>query len=241
MRTDAMTVLQGYQPGLQAHDQPANRQFMTQVFGWMAGGLALTGYVSYYLASVAPAAAQAIAGTPLFWLLAAIELALVFVLAGWAHQMSYAEAAACFLAYAALNGVTMSILFLIYTTSSIASTFFVTAGTFAVMALYGWTTKADLTTMGSLCFMGLIGVILASIANFFMRSESLMWATTYVSVLVFVGLTAYDTQKLKQLDLLAAPGSDEEADEAILGALTLYLDFINLFLDILRIMGRKKD
>jgi uncharacterized protein len=135
----------------------------------------------------------------------------------------------------------MSVIFLIYAKSSIASAFFVTAGTFACMSAYGYATKADLTTMGNLCFMGLVGIVIASLVNLYFQNPAVLWATTYIGVLVFVGLTAYGTQKLKQLDLLLTPGSDEEEKESIVGALTLYLDFINLFLDILRIMGRKRD
>jgi FtsH-binding integral membrane protein len=130
--------------------------------------------------------------------------------------------------------------FLVFTTESIASTFFITAGTFGVMSFYGYTTKSDLSKWGNLLFMGLIGLIIASIANLLMKSTLIYWVTTYIGVLIFVGLTAYDTQKIKNSNVIGNEGTDEDSKEAIMGALTLYLDFINLFLYLLRIFGRKK-
>jgi FtsH-binding integral membrane protein len=132
------------------------------------------------------------------------------------------------------------VIFLVFTAESIASTFFITAGTFGVMSIYGYTTKSDLSKWGNLLFMGLIGLIIASIANFFMESTMLYWITTYVGVLIFVGLTAYDTQKIKNANVIGNEGTEEDSKEAIMGALTLYLDFINLFLYLLRIFGRRK-
>jgi hypothetical protein len=134
----------------------------------------------------------------------------------------------------------MSCIFIVYTASSIASTFFVTAGTFAVMSIYGYTTKTDLSKWGNILFMGLIGLIISSIANYFMQSETLYWITSYAGVLIFVGLTAYDTQKIKNMNIIGNEGSDDDHKEAIMGALTLYLDFINLFLYLLRIFGRRR-
>jgi FtsH-binding integral membrane protein len=154
--------------------------------------------------------------------------------------MSVNTAMLIFFLYAALNGLTFSLIFLIYTAESIASTFFVTAGTFAVMSIYGYTTKSDLSRWGNLLFMGLIGLLIASVANWFLESTTLYWITTYIGVILFVALTAYDTQKIKATNIIGNEGSDEDSKEAIMGALTLYLDFINLFLFLLRIFGRKK-
>jgi hypothetical protein len=145
-----------------------------------------------------------------------------------------------FVLYATLTGITFSAIFLMYTESSIASTFLVTAGTFAAMSFYGYTTKKDLTSWGSFLFMGLIGIIIASVVNMFLQSEAMYWVVTYAGVLIFIGLTAYDTQKIKEMNILGNEGTEEDTKEAIRGALTLYLDFINLFLMLLRIMGTRR-
>ena len=154
--------------------------------------------------------------------------------------MSASLATGVFILYAGLNGLTFSLIFVMYTASSITSAFLVTAGTFAAMSVYGYTTKKDLTSLGSFLFMGLIGVIIASLVNMFMQSEMIYWVTTYAGVLIFIGLTAYDTQKIKELNILGNEGTEEDHKEAISGALVLYLDFINLFLMILRIMGDRR-
>ena len=146
-----------------------------------------------------------------------------------------------FFAYALLNGVTMAIIFLVYTRTSIATTFFVTAGTFGAMSAYGYATKRDLTSIGSFAFMGLIGIILASIVNIFLKSTAVGWIVSVLGVLIFVALTAYDTQKIKELNIIGNAGTDEDNKEAIHGALTLYLDFINLFLHLLRFFGSRRD
>ena len=216
------------------------RHFMTSVFGWMSLGLALTGLVAAYAASV-PAVAQAIVSNRLvFFGLVILELALVFFLAGVVQStMSAAMASLMFLFYAAINGLTLSVIFLVYTQSSIATAFFVTAGTFGLMSAYGYFTKTDLTTIGNICFMALLGLILASVVNIWLHNPTLTWVTTYAGVLIFVGLTAYDTQKIKQM-FHGDEDSELEEKEAISGALALYLDFINLFLNILRIMGDRR-
>mgnify|MGYP006112055583 CR=1 FL=1 len=157
------------------------------------------------------------------------EVFLVGYLISKINRMSAQTAGVLFTGYAALNGVTLSVVFLAYTSASIASTFFVTAGTFAIMSMYGYYTKKDLTSWGNLLFMALIGVIIASVVNFFMQSEMLYWLITYAGVFVFVGLTAYDTQKIKRMSTANDIGSEGEAKSAIVGALMLYLDFINLF------------
>ena len=156
------------------------------------------------------------------------------------NRMSPAIAMGAFLFYAALNGLTLSVIFLVYTAESIGLTFFITAGTFGAMCIYGATTKRDLTSLGSLCFMALFGLILASVVNIFWHSSGLYWVVTYAGVLIFVGLTAYDAQKIKQMHAAGMEGTDQDRKAAILGALALYLDFINLFLYLLRIFGRRK-
>jgi FtsH-binding integral membrane protein len=168
------------------------------------------------------------------------ELALVWILSANIGRMAPATATAMFLGYSALNGLTMAAIFWVYTSSSIASTFFITAGTFAAMSAWGYFTKRDLSGMGSFLFMALIGLILASIVNIFWANSTLYWIITFAGVLIFVALTAYDTQKIKRL---AAQVSDETGAGrvAIMGALTLYLDFINLFLFMLRILGGRRD
>lgn len=223
------------------HAELEVRAFMTKVYQWMTAGLAVTGGIAWYMASN-PAMIRNLVRVPfLFFGLIILEFVAVVVLAGWVRRMSSGTASLIFLSYAALNGVTLSIIFLVYTQSSIANAFFVTAGTFAVMSLYGYTTKTDLTTIGNICFMGLVGIIIASFANFWMHSAKIDWITTYAGVLIFTGLTAYDTQKIKGMLKPEDEGTDAETLDAIAGALALYLDFINLFLDILKIMGKKRD
>ena len=168
------------------------------------------------------------------------QLGLVIWLSVRIEKMSATTATLVFIGYSALTGLTLSVVFLAYTLSSIASTFFVTAGMFGAMAAYGSVTKRDLTAMGSFMAMGLIGMILASVVNMFLHNETIYWITTYVGVLIFVGLTAYDTQKIKAMSVLSLEGGEVEQKGAIMGALRLYLDFINLFLLMLRLLGRRK-
>ena len=177
----------------------------------------------------------------LFWGVLIAEVVLVMYMSARINKISFTTATLLFIAYSILNGVTLSILFLIYTASSIATTFFVTAGTFGAMALFGYVTKKDLTRIGSLCIMGVIGLIIASVVNMFLHNTMMDMIISYVGVLLFVGLTAYDAQKIKHL----LSGDDIEVNEstqktALLGALTLYLDFINLFIYLLRILGDRK-
>jgi len=217
------------------------RHFMTSVFGWMSAGLALTGGVAAFVATT-PAVAQVVVQNRLvFFGLIIFQLILVFRLASVVQSaISAGAATAMFLFYAALNGLTLSVIFLAYTNSSIATAFFVTAGTFGIMSLYGYFTTADLTGIGHYCFMGLIGLIIASVVNMWFRNPTVMWITSYAGVLIFVGLTAYDTQKIKEM-FRGDEDADIEQKQAIAGALALYLDFINLFLSILQIMGRQRD
>jgi len=217
------------------------RHFMMRVFGWMSAGLALTGGVAAYVAST-PALVQIVVQNRLvFFGLIIFQLVLVFRLASVVQSaMSASAATALFLFYAALNGLTLSVIFLAYTNSSIATAFFVTAGTFGAMSLYGFFTQADLTGLGHMCLMGLLGLIIASVVNMWFRNPAVMWITTYAGVLIFIGLTAYDTQKIKGM-FRGDEDAEQEEKEAISGALALYLDFINLFLSILQIMGRRRD
>ena len=218
-------------------------QFIQGVYNWMAVGLGLTGLVAFFVAS-SPAVAQLIFGNSIiFFGLIFGELGLVFYLSSRVHKMSASKATGLFLFYAALNGATLSIIFFAYTASSIASTFFVCAGIFVACSIYGMTTKKDLTSLGSFMFMGLIGIILASVINMFFRSDAVAMIVSYIGVFVFVGLTAYDTQKLKTMALTQPDGLDASVIRkgSILGALSLYLDFINMFLFLLRILGVSRD
>lgn len=217
--------------------QDETRVFIVDVFRWMTAGLAATGAVALFMAG-RPELVVQIAGNPiLFWGLFLAELAAVFVLSGRTESLSPASATAIFLSYAAVNGLTLAVIFLVYTQASIANAFFVTAGMFAAMSVYGSVAKTDLTSIGNLAFMALIGLIIASVVNVFLRSPGLDWAISYAGVLIFTALTAYDTQRIKGM----ATWGEDETKEAISGALALYLDFVNLFLSLLRIMGRKRN
>ncbi|NVN93030.1 MAG: Bax inhibitor-1/YccA family protein [Desulfuromonadales bacterium] len=207
-----------------------------QVYAWMGLGLLLTALMALVTIS-SPDLLQAIVGNKLiFYGLMIGELGLVAVLSGAINRLSSTTATLLFLAYSALNGVTLSIIFLVYTADSISSTFVISAGMFGAMSAFGYLTKRDLTSWGSFLFMGLIGVVIASIVNIFLHSSAVSWFTSAIGVIVFTGLTAYDTWKIKAM---AAQGQ-EGRKPAILGALTLYLDFINLFLMLLRLVGNRR-
>jgi hypothetical protein len=217
--------------------------FIRSVYNWMAIGLVLTGVVAFYVSN-SPSIQQLIFGNRLvFFGLIIGELALVFSLAARVNKMQASTATGLFVLYAALNGATLSSIFLVYTQASITSTFFICAATFVACSVFGMTTKRDLTSMGGFLMMGLIGIIIASVVNMFLRSSGMSIIISYVGVIVFVGLTAYDTQKLKTmaLDQPAGLGAGVIRKGAILGALSLYLDFINLFLMLLRIFGSTRD
>jgi FtsH-binding integral membrane protein len=168
------------------------------------------------------------------------ELALVFSLVGFIKKMPSSVATVMFVLYSFVTGLTLSVIFLVYEISSIGFVFLLTAGMFGVMSVYGYVTKKDLTGVGSIMIMALIGVIIASIANFFLNSSVLDWILSFISVIIFTALTAYDTQKIKKMNVLGNEGSDEDKKEAIMGALSLYLDFINLFLNLLRLFGKRR-
>ena len=216
------------------------QRFMVRVYSWMTGGLGITGFMAFYVANNQTMQNIIFGNMIVFYGLIIAELGLVFYLASRVHQMSASKAKGVFVLYAGLTGMTLAAVFMAYTPASITSTFFVTAGTFGAMSFYGYTTKKDLTSWGSFLFMGLIGIIIASIVNIFLKSPMVYWVVTYAGVLIFVGLTAYDTQKIKEMNILGNEGTDEDTKEAISGALTLYLDFINLFLMLLRIMGDRR-
>lgn len=229
------------QAGAQA--QAAVNSFIQSVYNWMAVGLALTGGVALYVAN-SPSMMGLIFGNPLvFFGLIIAELGLVFYLSARVQKLEASTATGLFVLYAALNGATLSFIFLAYTGASIASTFFICAGTFVACSIYGMTTKRDLTSVGGFMAMGLIGIIIASVVNIFLKSPAMHMIISYVGVLVFVGLTAYDTQKLKHMALTQPAGLDAGVVRkgAILGALSLYLDFINLFLMLLRIFGTSRE
>ena len=216
------------------------QRFMVRVYNWMTAGLAITGFMAFYISNNVTIM-QIIFGNPIMPIVLMIaQIGLVFWLASRVMQMSVSQATGVFILYAGLTGVTFSFIFVVYTSASITSTFLVTAGTFGAMSLYGYTTKKDLTSWGSFLFMGLIGIIIASVVNMFMQSNMMHMIITYAGVLIFVGLTAYDTQKIKEMNILGNEGTDEDTKEAIRGALTLYLDFINLFLMLLRLMGDRR-
>jgi len=217
--------------------------FVRSVYNWMCIGLALTGFVAYYV-STSEAMVRIIFGNPIvFFVLILGELGLVFALSGMVNRMSGFTATALFTIYSALNGVTLSFIFIAYAQTSIVSTFFVCAATFLACSIYGWSTKKDLTSLGGFFTMGLIGIIIASLVNMFIQSSAMNMFISYIGVFVFVGLTAYDTQKLKNMAMTQPDGLDGEVIRkgAILGALSLYLDFINLFLMLLRILGQSRD
>jgi len=216
--------------------------FIRSVYNWMAIGLALTGFIAYYVAGNETLLRIIIGNQLLFFGLIIGELALVFYLSARIQKVQASTATGLFLLYASLNGVTLSVIFLAYTASSISSTFFICAATFTVCSIFGMVTKRDLTSLGGFMFMGLIGIIIASVVNMFLRSDAMHMIIGYVGVLVFVGLTAYDTQKLKHMALSQPAGLDAGVVRkgAIIGALALYLDFINLFLMLLRIFGDRR-
>jgi hypothetical protein len=226
----------------QAQAQVQVNQFIRSVYNWMAAGLALTGLVAVYVASSESLIRLIFSNQLLFFGLIIGELALVFYLSARIQKIQASTATGLFLLYSALNGLTLSFVFLIYTSSSVASVFFICAATFGACSVYGMVTKRDLTSMGGFMTMGLIGIVIASLVNMFIQSSGMSMIISYVGVIVFVGLTAYDTQKLKMMALSQPAGLDAGVVRkgTILGALTLYLDFINLFLMLLRILGDRK-
>ena len=218
-------------------------EFVRSVYNWMCIGLGLTGLVALYVSGNETILRLVFGNRLIFFGLIIAELALVFSIGGMVNRMSAATATSLFVVYSALNGVTLSFIFLVYARASIVSTFFICSATFLACSIYGWTTKKDLTSWGGFLMMGLIGIIIASLVNIFIQSSAMSIIVSYIGVIVFVGLTAYDTQKLKNMALTQPAGLDGAVIRkgAILGALSLYLDFINLFLMLLRIFGQGRD
>jgi FtsH-binding integral membrane protein len=214
------------------------RQYMLRIYNYMASGLALTGIVAY--AAAASGLYYQIAGTPLIWVVMLAPLGLVFWLSAGINRMSAGTAQLLFWVYAALMGLSLAGIFLLYTGASIARVFFITGGTFAAMSLYGYTTKRDLTQFGSFLIMGLIGIIIASLVNMFIASSALQFAISVIGVLVFVGLTAWDTQQIKEM-YVASDDGQVAGKKSIMGALRLYLDFLNLFLMLMQLFGQRRD
>ena len=231
---------QGIQAERQWDVSEAFPVLMRKVYVWMTLALVITGFTAYGVAT-SPGILQAIyTNQILFWGLIIAEFALVFGVSAAINRLSLTTATLMFILYSVINGALLSYIFLAYTTSSVATVFFITAGTFGAMALIGYTTKTDLSSMGKILFMALIGLIIATVVNIFIKSSGLTLILSYVGVLIFVGLTAWDSQKIKQM-LLQAPDAGEGAQKlALLGALTLYLDFINLFIYLLRIFGKRE-
>ena len=218
----------------------AQGEFIRKVYNWMGLGLATTAVVALYTASNETLLGYIFGNSLLFFGLIIAQLGLVIALSAAINRLQASTATLLFFLYSALTGLTLSMIFLVYTQASIASTFFVTAGTFGVMSFYGYTTQRDLTSWGSFLFMGLIGIILASVVNIFLHNETIYWVVTYAGILIFVGLTAYDTQALKQMAMRGFADEETERKSAVMGALRLYLDFINLFLMLLRVMGNRR-
>jgi FtsH-binding integral membrane protein len=217
--------------------------FIRSVYNWMAVGLALTGATAWYVSNSEALLRLIFSNQLVFFGLIIGELVLVFSLSARIGKLQASTATGMFVAYAVLNGATLSFVFLAYTRASIASTFFVCAATFLAASVYGMATKKDLTSFGNFLFMGLIGIIIASVVNLFVKSSGMSLIISYIGVIVFVGLTAYDTQKLRVMALSQPDGLEAGVVRkgAIMGALALYLDFINLFLMMLRIMGNNRN
>lgn len=210
--------------------------FMQRVYQWMAVGLAVTGAVALWTAGN-PALLKALSGGA-FLVIAIVEIGIVIWLSAAINKISPTAAIAGFLVYSALNGLTMSFIILAYTGASIATTFFITAATFGGVSLFAWTTKSDLSSLRGVLMMALIGFLIASVVNIFLQSPAFYWILSYAGLAIFIGLTAYDTQMLKQWHQSGVVAGEQMA---VLGALKLYLDFINLFLLLLRLFGRRRD
>ncbi len=242
-----MADLRNYQSRAQTGEMidQGLRSYMLKVYNLMALGLAITGVAAYLAFNFAVQNGQLtqfgvlLFQSPLRWVVILAPLAAVFFLSFRINRMSVAAAQTTFWVYAALVGLSLSSIFLVYTQSSITQTFFVTAASFGALSLYGYTTKRDLSAMGSFLMMGLFGLIIASIVNIFLASSAMQFAISVIGVLIFAGLTAYDTQRIKEL-YYEADGADVAGRKAIMGALTLYLDFINLFMFLLQFMGNRK-
>ena len=220
-------------------DRSVASTLMRSVYYWMAGALVITGLTAMLVAGNEALMTAIFNNSAILWGLIIAEFALVVALSAAINKMSFAMATIMFIVYSVLNGVTLSSIFVVYTMGSIASTFFVTAGMFAATAVFGTVTKKDLSGIGRFAFMALIGLIIASVVNVFLHSEMFYWLTTFAGVVIFAGLTAWDAQKIEQLFAEQYEVNESTQKLALLGSLTLYLDFINLFLYLLRIFGKR--
>jgi FtsH-binding integral membrane protein len=219
----------------------AQSSFISKVYAWMCMALMITAVTAAVTASIPELIKLVVMNRIIFYVLLFSELGLVWYITASLGRISAMTATLLFVLYSVLNGLTLSVIFLAYTASSISTTFFTTAATFGVMSLYGYTTKRDLTAVGNLLIMALIGMVIGTIINLFLQNEFLYWVFTYVGIIVFVGLTAYDTQKVKQMALADFQTSENMRKGALMGALALYLDFINLFLLLLRLFGGRRN
>ena len=227
-----------YIDGRTAESGLRERAFFRSVYGWMSGGLLITALAALWVVMSPPMQQLVLRNRAMPWMLLAAELGIVMFLSFRVTKMSAGAAASAFLVFSLLNGLSLSVIFFVYTAGSIFQAFATAAGMFGAMSIYGMVTKRDLTSWGSFFFMGLIGIIICSVVNMFLRSSALGWTISLIGVFVFLGLTAFDTQKLKAY---AHAGGGIQTNLAVFGALTLYLDFINLFLMLLRIFGGRRD
>lgn len=228
--------------GAKAYSVSGFGVLMRKVYVWMTLALAVTGLTAYYVASNEPLMYNLFSNSGLVWGLLIAEIVLVVILSAAINKMSFPVASLIFIGYSILNGVTLSSIFIVYTHTAITRVFFITAGTFAAMSLVGYFTKRDLSALGKILFMGLIGLIIATVVNMFLGSNGLDLVLSYLGVAIFVGLTAWDTQKIKQMFILTGGEVNDATQKlALMGSLSLYLDFINLFLYLLRIFGNNRD
>ena len=241
---DLASIIREQESGINARERErympaAFSVLMRKVYVWMTLALVITGFTAYYVAHSTSFVYTLMSSSGLMWGLIIAELALVIGLSAAIHKLSLTVATLMFVVYSIINGLTLSFIFFAYTESSIAQVFFITAGTFGAMALIGYTTKTDLTSLGKYLFMGLIGIIIATLVNLFFNNNMVTMIVSYLGVLIFVGLTAYDSQKIKKMCMSFEYADTNAQKMALLGALTLYLDFINLFISLLRIFGRR--
>jgi len=221
-------------------EEAVRRTFIAQVYAWVCFALVISALVALFAVSSPRLISAIVLNSPLMIGIFIGELLLVIYITRALNRISASAATFAFFVFSMLNGFTLSILFLAFTAGSIVSTFAVTAGTFGAMSVYGFVTKRNLASWGNLLLMGLLGLIIASLVNVFLRNERLYWVSTYAGILIFIGLTAYDTQKIKNINTAEFAGADNERKAALFGALTLYLDFINLFIYLLRFLGKKR-
>ena len=226
-------------PAATASDAERVTRFLRVTYGWMAAGLAVTAVVALFLAASPDIVVSIVRNRLAFWGIAIAQLGVVFYLSARVSRLSPATAAGLFLAYSALTGITFAIVLLAFTGESVATTFFVTAGTFGALAMYGTVTRRSLAGMGQFLFMGLIGVVIASVVGVFWQNSAFQFVLSFIGVLLFTGLTAYDAQRLSAMALAIPEG--QSGSYAVVGALTLYLDFVNLFLFLLRFLGNRRD